>query len=498
MSFYPTPQPTAPPPSFALLATTFVFSHGARFTGLLEPAFFQRLAEKHRVAFGNGPKHTFNPAVTLWAWLSQVLSPAKSCTAAVARVLVLCACLNRPVCSADSSGYCKARAKLPTAFVRALTTTLGQQLEDQAPDAWKWRGHTVLIADGSLLRLPDTPENLADYPQQRSQKPGTSPTCMRVVLLLSLATGALRDAADGAYRGQGTGEMSLLRKIVERVALHNILLGDRYYGSYPLLALLQQRDAHGCFRLHAARQAAFGQGESLGDDDYLQTWAKPAGRPKWLTAAEWAQLPDTLCVRVLRVAVRHPGFRCREVFVGTTLLDPQLYPKEDVAQLYFDRWNGELDIRAIKQTLGLSLLTCQTPKMVRTELWVHLLAYNLVRCVMAEAAWRKELRPRQLSFSGAVQTLDAFRGALSAADPGADLPETLLTAVATHRVGKRPNRYEPREIKHQQRKYRELKKSRQERRAELACAGEAGAGGSGERGPKNKGRGQNRPSGRQR
>ena len=490
MSSYPTADPAAPPPSFGLLAATFVFSHGARFTGLLEPAFFQRLAEQHRVAFGNGPKHTFNPAVTLWAWLSQTLHPATSCTAAVARVLVLCAALNRPRCSGGAGGYCKARAKLPTAFVRALTTQLGQQLEDRAPDDWKWRGHSVVIVDGTLVRLPDTPENLVDYPQQRSQKPGVSPTCMRLVLLLSLATGALLDLEAGAYRGQKTGEISLLRNVLERVVSGHILLGDRYYGSYPLLALLCQRAAHGCFRLNTKRQETFGRGEKLGDDDYLQTWVKPRQPPIWLTAAEWAALPDTLRVRVLRVAVRRPGFRCRELFVGTTLLDPQLYPKEEVAQLYFDRWNGELDIRAIKQTLGMSLLTCQTPKLVRTELWVHLLGYNLVRCVMAEAAWRKALRPRQLSFSKAVQTLDAFRSDLSGPNPGADLPAALLAAVATHRVGKRPNRYEPREIKHRQRKYPELKKSRQERRAELAKAGED------EPGPKNKGRGANRPSGR--
>jgi hypothetical protein len=509
------PKPTVP--SFEILARTFAFREDARFTGLLSPAFFRSAADKHKLSFGGGKADTFNAEVTLWAWLSQVLSPSKSCVAAVARVLVLCCSLSRPLCSAGAGAYCKARPKLPEAFVRDLTCQLGQQVEGRVPAHWKWRGHSVRIADGSLVLLPDTPENLAQYPQQRSQKPGTSPTCMRLVVLLALATGALLGMEAGAYRGKGTGEMSLLEKMLVLFAAGDILLGDRYYCSYPLLALLRNSQVYGCFRLSMARQAAFHQGEKLGEDDYLQTWSKPATRPTWIAKDVWDALPATLEVRVLRVVVRQRGFRSSEVFIGTTLLDPLAYPKEEVGRLYFDRWNGELDIRSLKQTLGLKMLRCQTPEMVRTELWVHLLGYNLVRCEMAQAAWQKGLLPRQLSFSGAVQTLDAFRWLLGCSDKvSPEIGEALATALATHRVGNRPGRYEPREIKHRQRKYPELKKARTVRRQELLEGqGSAGDNASGPGGgaatnesvagaaataqaktKKAKGRGKNRPSGR--
>jgi hypothetical protein len=329
---------------------------------------------------------------------------------------------------------------------------------------------------------------------------------MRLVVLLALATGAVLGMEQGAYRGKGTGEMSLLEKMLGLFAAGDILLGDRYYCSYPLLALLRHSHAYGCFRLSMARQAASRHGEKLGEDDYLQTWSKPAARPTWIAKEVWDALPATLEVRVLRVLVRQRGFRSREVFVGTTLLDAVAYPKEEVGRLYFDRWNGELDIRSLKQTLGLKTLSCKTPAMVRTELWVHLLGYNLVRCVMAQAAWQKGLLPRQLSFSGAVQTLAAFRWLLGCAgEARPEVGEAVMAAVATHRVGNRPGRCEPREIKHRQRKYPELKKARTVRRQEL-LEGQGGAAtnesaafaGATARGKvkKDKGRGKNRPSGR--
>ena len=496
------PPPPAPPPSFDLLGRSFLYSPGARFTGLLGPDFFQNIADQHHVHFGNRHQDTFNAPVTLWAWLSQVLSPGKACTAAVTRVLDLHCNLNRPLCSANNGAYCKARAKLPTAFVSDLTTQLGQKIASQAPESWQWRGHGVKMADGSVVLLQDTKENLAEYPQQRSQKRGTSFTCLRLVLLFCLATGVVRGMEQGAFRGAGTGEMSLLMKMLGQVVENEILLGDRYYCSYSLLALLRQRVAHGCFRLSRSRQQRFEQGEKLGEDDYLQTWSRPDERPQWLSKEDWDALPRELRVRVLRVPVHQRGFRSRAVFIGTTLLDPRLYPKEEIGKLYFSRWSAELDIRSLKQTLGMKMLSCKTPEMVRTELWMHLLGYNLARCVLAEAAWRKGLLPRQLSFSGAVQTLDAFRSSLSSAESSSVRTEAVLTAVATHRVGNRPDRYEPREIKHRQRKYPELRKSRQERRQELASAegreGDNAGGGSGCGGAREKGRGRNRPSGRQR
>jgi Transposase DDE domain len=284
--------------------------------------------------------------------------------------------------------------------------------------------------------------------------------------------------------------MSLLWQLINRVTAGDIVLGDRYYGCYLLLAGLPMRGADGCFRLPVGRQESFASGQSLGRDDWLQDWDKPR-RPKWIDPDEWAKLPEQIQVRVLRFRVARRGWRTKEVYLVTTLLDAEAYPASELAALYLARWNGELDIRSVKQTLGMKMLSCKTPAMVQAEVWTHLLGYNLTRCVMAQAALDKGLCPRQLSFAGAVQTLDAFRWLLCCGDEDSELLGRLLaTALATHRVGNRPDRYEPREIKHRQRKYPELKKSREQRREELAHEGDEQA----EKG--RKGGGKNRPSGR--
>lgn len=459
------------PPSgrstFWLISAAFVFRQGARFSGLLDPSFFQSLADRFAVRFGAGAGDTFDPGLTLWAWLGQTLSPATSCVAAVSRVMALCCGLGRPICCAATGAFCKARAKLSEAFLRELTTCLGRRVETNALDGWKWRGRRVVLADGTLLWMLDTAENLKEYPQQRSQKPGTSYTCMRVVALLGAATAVVLQAACAAYKGKGTGELSLLLSILDALEPNDVLVGDRYYGSYLLLALLRGKGADGCFRLPGGRQKQFGRGQELGEDDFLQSWSKPC-RPRTVDKQTWDALPVQITVRVLRVAVRRRGWRTREVYVVTTLTDAAFYSKQDVGDLYCRRWCVEVDLRSLKQSLGLKMLSCKTPEMVRAELWVHLLGYNLTRCVMAQAAADKGLLPRQLSFSGARDTLNAFRWLLSCCDKDPELMgQVLSAAIASHKVADRPGRYEPREIKRRQRKYKELKKPRQQRRQEL-------------------------------
>jgi hypothetical protein len=487
---------TGPRPDFSLLARTFGYRPGARFTGLLEPSFFEELAAKHDVEFGQGQHDTFSPAVTTWAWLSQVLSSSKSCTAAAARVLVLCCSLSLPVCSIKSGAYCKARAKVPVAFFQDATRQLGRLVEQRALPDWRWKNLCVKIADGSIVQVPDTDANRAVYPQQSSQTPGTSPTCLRLVVVLALATAVLVDARSGAYRGKGTGEMSLLYAMLEQFGPGDVLLGDRYYGCYLLLAGLPLRGAQGCFRLPVQKEKSFATGQQLGPDDWLQTWHKPR-RPEWIDPQEWDKLPFQVQVRVLRLRFGRKGWRTKEVYLVTTLTDPVAYPAADLAALYLARWNAELDIRSIKQTLGMKMLSCKTPQMVEAELWAHLFGYNLLRCVMAQAALEAGLCPRQLSLAGAMQTLDAFRWLLGCSDKDqATVCAALNMALATHRVGNRPGRYEPREVKHRQRKYKELKKSRRQRRAELADPKEEQGQAQGQGKGKRKGRGKDRPSGR--
>ncbi len=418
--------------------------------------------------FGTDSDTIFTPAVTLWAFLTQSLSYSKSCVAAVARVLVLRTALELPPCSANNGAYCKARAKLPETLLERLTYQVGDTVEDQAPDGWRWQRRRVLLADGFETSMLDTPENQAAYPQPTSQKPGLGFPMIRVVVLLSFATASLVGAACGPCAGKKTAETALLQQVVDRVRRGDVIVADRYYCSYWMVALLQTRGADVVFRLHQRRHYDFRRGRRLGPSDHVVVWPKPPRLP-WMDEATYAALPDTLTLRELRFRVEQPGCRSREIVVATTLVDGEVYPREEIAELYHRRWHVELDIRSIKRTLQLHHIVCKTPAMVRRTLWVHFLAYNLVRRALAQAAQAHGRLPRQLSFAGGMQTLEAFRWLLLFCSPQRrqEVRMIVLVALATHEVGDRPGRCEPRCVKRRPKKYSFMNKPRAKARAEL-------------------------------
>lgn len=275
------------------------------------------------------------------------------------------------------------------------------------------------------------------------------------------------------YKGKETGETTMLRALLEQLAEGDLLVGDRCYANYWLIALALQRGLDVVFRQHQRRRVDFRTGRRLGRDDHLITWAKP-GRPAWMDAATWAALPDTLTLRELRVRVPKGKCRTREVVVVTTLLDATRYAKAEVQALYRRRWEAEIHLRALKQTLQMDVLRCQTPAMIRKEVWAHLLIYNLLRTVLAEAAAAHDLQPWQLSSKGTLQTVNAFGGILPSGTvlDSAAVYEVLLEAVASHRVGQRPDRYEPRRIKRRPKPHRLLQEPRAQARARFAREGE--------------------------
>lgn len=454
-------------PTFATVLRSFADTPDTPFADVLTEQDLRQACDDEGVHFAAGDDDVYTPAVTLWAFLAQCLSASKSCVAAVARVLVLRVALGLPPCAAGSGGYCKARAKLPEALLRRLTRQVGNAVERQAPDAWRWHGRRVLLADGFETSMPDTPDNQREYPQLRNQKPGLGFPRMRVVVLLALASAALVGAALGPCKGKGSGETERFRSLRDDLAAGDLVVADRYYCSWWIVALLASRGVDACFRLHQLRKYDFRKGRRLGPGDHVVSWPKPA-RPKWMDAETYAALPESLEMREVQVTVTQPGYRVRQFVVATTLRDAERHPAADVADLYHQRWHVELDIRSIKQVLRMDVLRGKTPAMVRKEVWAHLLAYNLVRKVLAQAALAGEVRPRQLSFAAAVQTVNAFRW-LSWAGPedwDGRLVRALLLAVATHRVGERPGRVEPREVKRRQ-KVKLLTRPRGQRRAEL-------------------------------
>ena len=387
----------------------------------------------------------FPPAVTLWVFLSQVLDAVHCCRQAVARFLAWRVGQGLAPCSANAGAYCKARARLPEGLLARLARDAGRRPPDEAPDGWRWRGRTIKVVDGTTVALADTPANQRDYPQPRSQKPGVGFPLVRLVVLFSLAVGTALDAAMGPYRGKRTGEPALFRGLHDRLEAGDVLLADRCYCSYFELALVGERGCDAVFRMHQRRRVDFRRGRRLGPSDHVVTWAKPA-QPEWLTPEEYARLPAELAVREVRVWVDRPGYRTRVLVVATTLRDPEAFSWREAAALYGARWYAELDLRAIKDTLQMGVLRGKTPAMARKEVWAHLLAYNLIRGLMAQAAREAGLLPWQISFAGAVQTVVAFAPLAWTAAAGAweEVAGRLRAALAEHRVNDRPGRCEPR------------------------------------------------------
>ena len=456
---------------FTTILHSYAQGEGLPFASVLTEEQIQQAAVAESVAFGAGGNDIYTPAVTLWGFIGQVLAGRKCCVAAVGRIMVLLAALGRPPCSSATGAYCRARAKLPEKFLRRLTYQVGAELEDQAPAHWRWHNRRVLLADGTELTLADTAANQAAYPQPTTQKPGLGFPMIRLVVLLTFATASIVGAAFGPYKGKETGETALLRQLFEQLRAGDVVVADRYHCSYFMIALLLDRRVDVVFRLHHKRYYDFRRGRRLGHDDHVVEWRRPQ-RPDWMDEATYATMPETLTVREVRFQVDNPGFRTDEIIVATTLIDDRAYSKDAIADLYHQRWHAELDLRSIKQTLGMEVLACKTPAMARKELWAHLLGYNLARKAAAQAAWEHGLCPRQISFAATVQMLETFSNLLLAVEPEQrrQVCQSLFQAIAAHRVGNRPGRVEPRRLKRRNDKYQMLHRSRAEARAELINA----------------------------
>jgi Transposase DDE domain len=441
------------------------------FAQLLDQELVQQALRAHKVSFR---ERLFSPLVTLWVFLSQVIDPDHSCRAAVARFWAWRAARQLPPCSTDTGAYCKARQRLPQGVLAHLTRSTGRQPQDQAPPNWRWKGRNVKLVDGTTVSMPDTPANQQEFPQSRTQKPGLGFPSARLVVLFSLTVATVLDAALGRYQGKQTGETSLWHTLYDNLEAGDILLADRYFGSFWELALTKKRGADLVSRLHQRRKADFRLGRRLGQEEHVVNWSKPP-RPEWMDEATYASLPAELAVREVRVRVQIRGFRTRMLVVVTTLLDPLEFPRQEVALLYRIRWQAELDLRSLKVTLAMDVLRCQSPEMVRKEVWAHLLAYNVIRNQMAQAAKEAGLLPVQLSFKGAVQGVNALAGWLGRA-VAAELEEAcrqLRALLASYRIEERPNRSEPRARKRRPKHYPFLKEPRRQsgtRLAEKTCA----------------------------
>ena len=415
------------------------------FEPFLPPAFLAQTDDGP-----NSRERVFSVRRTFFGFLYQVLNPDCPCREVVRQIQALFALHQDGEVDEGTGAYCQARRRLPWDILPRLRCAAAAQAEKARQ---LWHGFCVKVVDGTTTSLPDTAKNQRAYPQPGSQKPGCGFPLLRLVGVFSLSTGALLDYARGDKHQH---ELGLLRRLMHLFKAGDLVLADRGFSTYTLLALLLMRRVHCLFRLHQARPADLRKGQRLGKKDRLFTWDKPLLRPRYLPKAIWKTIAKQLSVRVLRFSLHVPGFRVQSVTLVTTLLNPKEYPAEELARLYAERWRVELWFRDIKTSMGMEVLRCKSPKMVHKELEMFFIAYNLIRCLMAQASSQYGVGMGWLSFKGTVDSVRQFGTAIAQArsrKKQKQLLDKLLEVIARDLLPERFGRYEPRAVKRRPKPY---------------------------------------------
>ncbi len=412
------------------------------------------------VLFGYGENDFWNTGLTLWSFVGQVLQDGKqrSCNAAVTHTTRYMLEHGMPTPSPDSGEYCRARYKLNAEVLRQLVRDIAEEISLSNPTHWLWLGKNVKLVDGFTFTLPDTPENQKEFPQSKTQKPGVGFPIARACVVLSLADACIDNVAIGPYAGKETGETALLRKVLDSFKPGDVMLADRYFCSFFMLALLKSRGIDVCMRLHQLRKVDYSKVKWLDDNDYIDTWHRPQ-RAQWMSPELYYSLPERMDIRIVAFNTTTDN-HTEPLTVATTLVDHETYQATEIGKLYGYRWYAELDIFSIKQMLNLDHLRCKSPDMIRREFWATLLAYNMVRLVCAQAAFVHGKLARKMSFTIACNTL------LSQwlMPPDESIRQILgkhnLFQIACNEVGNRPGRIEPRVVKRRLKKHTLMTKPR--------------------------------------
>jgi Transposase DDE domain len=415
----------------------------------------------------NSRRRFFSTDATFWAFLFQVLSPSCACREVVRKLQAWWTGCRRKKMAAGTAAYCQARGRLKLSTLERIFCALAAMLERRILGRERWMGQRrVKILDGTGLSMPDTRKNQQRWPQSKGQKPGCGFPVLRMVGLFCLSSGAMLRYAFGNKHDQ---ENHLARRVLDGLERDDVLLADRGFCSYGLIAVLLARGVDCVMRLHQRRSHDVAQGRRLAPGDQLVEWPRPCDPRRndpW--AAERPTLPARLAVRLVSFRIEVPGFRTEQVTVATTLLDPKQYPAQALAALYRARWNIELRYSEIKTTMGADVLRCKSPAMIEKELCMNAIGYNLVRCVMQEAAQRHDVKLERISFKGSMDTVRHFADAIHAATGKrrrqSQLYDELLAIIASDPVPSRPDRNEPRARKRRPKPYQLLSKPRHQMR----------------------------------
>jgi hypothetical protein len=412
------------------------------------------LAQREHKAFSRD--RGWNLRLVFWTFLWQVAQPGSACREAIRQAQSACRLLGRKVPPDQNSPYCTARARLPMEALEEIHRAVAGEAERAVASKDLWLGLCVRVVDASTVIAPDTAANQKAFPQSRKQRPGCGFPLIHIIGLFSLATGLFLAWATGSQHVQ---ELVLLQSLWQHLRAGDLLLGDRGFAAWGTLAQCCQRGIHGVFRVRGRLRTDWRRGQRLSKHDRRVVWKKPRQRPSYFTAEQWAQFPEQLILRVVRVVVTQRGFRARKIILVTTLLDDKAYPPEALAELYRRRWDMELSLRHLKTTLQMEQLSCKTPSNLQRELWMHFCMHNLVRRLMFEAARKANVPLHRLSFAGALAATRRYSETLlqarSARKRKALLAE-LLRVLAEDLVPDRPGRREPRAVKKRPKSYPRL------------------------------------------
>lgn len=372
-----------------------------------------------------------------------MLEADKSERNVVSQVMAWLALPGAAVPKGDSGAYNRAKGRLPETAMQQVFQRSSSALEAQVWNRDLWCGRRIKIMDGSTVSMPDTPDNQQAYPQHPNQKAGCGFPTARILTVFSLNSGGLTDIEIAELN---TSELAMARRLYSHLSPADVAVADQYYGTYADLVYVQQQQVDAVFRRHYCRKSDFQRGTVLSADEHIIVWTKPKTCPVSLTTAEYAALPTELRVREVRYRVNRPGFRVSEIVLVTTLLDAETYPATALAELYQLRWTVELDLRHVKTTLKMDVLRGKTPRRMRQELYIHGIAYNLLRALMLQAAHQASVSTARLSLQQARQHLRHFIQPLAEATPRKRtvLYRQVLTFVAHPLLPVRPHRVEPR------------------------------------------------------
>lgn len=408
----------------------------------------------------NSRTRIYSLRLTFQCLVWQMLKPRTACREVARQVQALFRLAGRPRVKSGPSAYCQARLRLPRERLEQALHHLAQQADQRCGASSGLQGRVVKVVDGTTVQLADTQENQQPYPQSPYQQPGCGFPLLKLLALFSLSSGAMATLVMGNYHHH---DLRLFRRLWDELKAGDVILGDRLFSDYATLADLPRQGVDVLARLNVKRAVDFRKAKRLGQNDGLFVWTKGSVCPPYLSAEQWADMAATITVRVIRFRVAVKGSRTRRIDLVTTLLDPQLYPLAELADLYARRWRLELCFRDLKTQMGMEQLRAQTPEMAEKEALAYLVAHNLIRCVMAEATVHYQVALDRLSFKGTVDGFRQFTHAITQARSRRmrrQLWEDLLWHIARDQVPRRPGRREPRAVKHRPKPFPSLSRPR--------------------------------------